>query len=263
MDTSLEGLKQGAFNATQDVANLQSSAPSLLQSLRQNLVSIFAKDNPVMKARDVALSDYLSTPARARADYLPYNMPQIEGRPLALSPTQQDAITTSRSAAALAPLFGLNEIIRNQYGSIGDIVENAATLYNSQVEAGKTRSSGLLDLYKTGVAEQEAKTKASEGVGLGDISSILSLLGESQQTQVPSLDDIFASTQKKQTQAKKKEEPNFLQKIMAAIFPAQQQPFDPYTLKPVVQKAPQNTLLNQLDTLFPSSGNALYGTGGY
>lgn len=172
MDTDLNTLKTNAYSAANDVSTISQTAPSLLAQLKQNLVGIFTKDNPVMKAREGALTDYLNTPSATRASILPSGLPVVEGSNLNLSPTQQNAITTARSNAALVPLVGLNEIIKNQYGTIGDIVSGAGTAYDASVSAAKNRATTLLDLYKTAVAEEDAKRKAADSGGL-DLASII------------------------------------------------------------------------------------------
>lgn len=179
MDQNLDTLKSNAYTAASQANDISANAPSMLQSLKQNLVGIFSKDNPVMGARETALADYLSTPQRARADLLPTNMPLIEGRNLTLSPTQQDAIVASRNAAALAPLAGLNEIIKAQYGNIGDIVQGAAGIYDATSRNAQNNATNLLNLYKAAIDEYQAKKAAASGSGglLGDnLAAILSLI---------------------------------------------------------------------------------------
>lgn len=185
-------LKQNAYDAANNVSEMTASAPSLLTQLKQNLVGIFAKDNPVLKARDDALSTYLATPSATRAEILTPNMPMVEGRNLTLSPTQQDAIVSGRQAAALAPLAGLNEIVKAQYGNIGDAVQGAGSIYDAQVRAAQGNAANLMDLYKTAIAEEEARRKAS-GTGL-DLASILAAVGGNLGVNAPSLDDIFGAS---------------------------------------------------------------------
>lgn len=187
-------LRTEAYNASNNVSEMAASAPSMLSQLKQNLVGIFSKDNPVMQARDNALSTYLSTPSATRAEILTPNMPVVEGRNLTLSPTQQDAIVSGRSAAALAPLAGLNEILKAQYGTIGDMVQGAGGIYDAQVRAAQGNVGNLIDLYKTAVAEEEAKRKASESGGL-DLASLIATIGGGLGVNAPtmSLDDIFGA----------------------------------------------------------------------
>src|SRR3990167_7948121 len=177
--SSLAGIKGQASAAVEQVANLTQATPGLLQQLQGNLTSIFAKDNPLIQARGQALSDFLSTPARARAEYLPANLPQVEGSNLNLSPTQQNALTTARSSAALAPLAGLNQIITGIYGNIPQMVQNASGLYQGQIQAAQLRANQLQQQYENELNEilkQEATRqfniqeqrlgKASSGSGL-------------------------------------------------------------------------------------------------
>lgn len=206
-------LQQQAMAASNDVGRLQSSAPTLISELKKNLVSIYAKDNPVMQARDAALSDFLSTPARARADMLPTNMAQIEGRNLTLSPTQQNAITTSRSSAALAPLMGLNQIVQAGYGNIGDIIGNAATLYENEIGAAKTRADSLMDFYKESMADRRA---SASNAGMGDsLAAILAQLNAVNNTPGITdmdvlLDQIYASDERQAEYDKTIAEPDYV-----------------------------------------------------
>ena len=181
--------------ASTDLSNLQTSVPGLLQNLRQNLVSIYAKDNPLIQARDEALSRFLSGGDVARAELLPGNLPQVAGSPLTLSPTQQNAIVSSRQAANLAPLMGLNQAVSQGYGNIGDIVKGAGDIYGSQVQAATTNLAQAVRDYENAVAqdrwekEQAEKTrqfnieearKGKEGQGL-DIISLLQAIAAGQQ----------------------------------------------------------------------------------
>ena len=187
-------LKQQAYGATNAATNMETSAPSMLSQLKQNLVGIFAKDNPIIGARNTALQDYLSTAGNARVSTLSPNLPMVEGRNLALSPTQQDAITSSRLAASLAPLAGYNEILKGMYGNIGDLVSGAGNIYETSINAANRRAGNLIDLYKTATADEQSR-RSSGGMG-EDISSILaSLFGQQQATTQPTenIDDIFGS----------------------------------------------------------------------
>jgi hypothetical protein len=171
-------------------------APNLLSELKQNLVGIFSKDNPVMKARETALSDYLSTPQRARADMLPPNMAMIEGRNLALSPTQQDAIVGSRSAAALAPLAGLNEMLKAQYGNIGEMVQGAGSIYDSTMKNAQSNAANLMQLYKMAADEEDAaaaRKAASAGSQGLDLASIMAMIRGEDPTMGANVDDFYGT----------------------------------------------------------------------
>lgn len=169
--------RQQAYESTDRLSSMQTSAPKLLTELKQNLVNIFAKDNPLIGARNTALADYLSTASQSRADVLPGNMPQVEGRALTLSPTQQNAITTSRLSASLAPLAGYNEILKGMYGNIGDLVQGAGGIYENALNAEQTRTSNLMKLYELAASEEASKRAASAaGSGGFDINAILAAL---------------------------------------------------------------------------------------
>lgn len=181
----LPALRQNATDATNQVADMQAGAPGMLNSLKQNLVGIFAKDNPIIDARNNALTDYLSESSRTRAAQLPSatgDVPGIAGRQLTYSPTQQDAMVTHNNAAALAPLAGYNEILKGMFGNIGDIVSGAGGIYNSTIQANSTRANGLMDLYKQAVNEDQFNRdlayKRSQGSGSGgtDLASIIAAI---------------------------------------------------------------------------------------
>ncbi len=202
---SSEQYRNEAYNATNEVSNLQTSAPSLLNQLKENLTGIFAKDNPLIGARNDSLANYMSAATKSRAEVLPQYMPSVEGRSLTLSPTQQDALTTARMASAFAPLAGYNEILKGMYGNIGDLVNNAGNIYSTSISAAQNRASSLMDLYKTAVADEDARRQASAksaaGSGGVDIASILASLGmggaaggEMGAGPGGSLDDFFGDT---------------------------------------------------------------------
>lgn len=172
--TDITGVRQKAQASIEDLSNLQASSPGILADLKKNLTSVFAKDNPMIAKREGYLADYLSSGAKTRASMLPSNLPVVAGSPLNLSPTQQASIESGRSAAAFAPLASINQLITGEYGTLGDLLTNAASIFQNQIEAAKLKTAGYGDLYKTMIAEQEANRKASES-GL-DFSSILTLL---------------------------------------------------------------------------------------
>lgn len=179
-----EAYKDQAVQASNNLSELQSSAPNMLNQLKSNLVGIFSKNNPVMQARETALQDYLNSPSSTRASTLPSNLPMVEGSNLTLSPTQQNAITTARSNAALVPLAGLNQIITGQYGTIGDIVQGASAAYGSSIDAAKARVSNLIDLYKVAVAEEDARNKAASSSSGIDLAAIINAIRATNGTQI-------------------------------------------------------------------------------
>lgn len=139
--SSLQPYKDAASSATNDVATQTASAPGMLNSLRQNLTSIFANDNPLISDRNTALQTFLNTPSQSRVSTLPSNLPTVAGSPLNLSPTQQDAITTAKVNAALVPLMGLNQTITGIYGNIPQLVQNAGGLYDALLGSAKFKAS--------------------------------------------------------------------------------------------------------------------------
>ena len=177
---TLDELRTRSESSIEDVAKLEQNIPGLVSGLQKNLTSIFAKDNPLIQKREGLLTDYLSTPARTAASILPTNLPVVAGSNLNLSPTQQNAISSSREAAAFAPLASLNNLIVGQYGNIGDMVRSAADQYQAQLGAAKTRSSSLFDLYRQAYAEdqdrldRDERSRAGAQPGLG--SEIAALL---------------------------------------------------------------------------------------
>lgn len=184
-DLDLTGLRTKAETAGSNLGNLQTNVPKMLSDLRSSLTSIYAKDNPLIQERGKALETFLSTPSTTRAQLLPQNLPQVEGSFLNLSPTQQAAIVSSRNAAALAPLLGLNQAVTAGYGNIGDIVGGAGTGLQALVDAQKQAAQNALQLYQLGIQETEARRKATSDQGL-DLSGILSaILAGGQQPQPP------------------------------------------------------------------------------
>ena len=188
--TSLQPLQQQIGQTSGQAASLAEGTPGLLQQLKSNLTSIFAKDNPLIAARGTALQDFLNASSQSRVATLPQNLPTVEGSQLNLSPTQQNAITTARESAALAPLAGLNQIITGIYGNIPQMVQNAAGIYQAQVQAAQLRASQLQQQYENAFQEllQQEKVRqfniqesrlggGSKGL---DLSSLLNLPGGGQ-----------------------------------------------------------------------------------
>lgn len=145
---ALNTARQGSLDASNNLANLSESSPSLLQSLQKNLVGIFTKDNPLINERENALTTYLSTPSATRASLLSSNLPVVAGSNLNLSPTQQNAIVQGREAAALAPLAGLNQAVTGMYGNIPQMVSNAGDIYKSLIGAATTRAQSARQNYE-------------------------------------------------------------------------------------------------------------------
>src|SRR3990167_9062 len=188
----MDNLAQAQSNATsasESAAKLQESIPGLLQGLKQNLVSIYQKDNPLVQQRTGLLESYLNAPDQARASYLPANQPMVEGSPLNFSPTQLQAMVSSKQNAALAPLLGVNQMINAQYGNIGDIVGNAGDIYKSQLGGAQQRAQSAMDWYKQLVGEQQFQqqesrlTKASGSGGFDPSAILAAILAQNQQQQ--------------------------------------------------------------------------------
>lgn len=183
-DLDLTGLRTKATQAGEGVAKLTSSSPQMLNELRSSLTNIFAKDNPLIRARDQALSTFLSTPGTTRAQLLPQNLPQVEGSFLNLSPTQQASIVQSRYNAALAPLLGLNQAVTAGYGTIGDIVSGAGTSLQALIDAETLKSNLAQKAFENALAQaQEARLNRTSGSGTGlDLASLIDLIRGPQQT---------------------------------------------------------------------------------
>jgi hypothetical protein len=158
--SSTQGAASAANNAAQNVANLTSSSPDLLRSLQQNLTGIFTNNNPVMAARDTALTNYLNTPSATRASLLSSNLPMVAGSNLNLSPTQQNAIVQGRENAALVPLLGLNSAVTGMYGNIPQMVANAGNIYQGILGGAKTLADLAENRYQQSTSQAEAQNAA-------------------------------------------------------------------------------------------------------
>jgi hypothetical protein len=220
--SSLDQYKQAATSASNDTANQTAAAPQLLNQLKQNLTTIFAKNNPFIAERGTALENYLNAPSQSRVSTLPGNLPNVEGSNLNLSPTQQDAVTTSRSNAALVPLLGLNQIVTGLYGNIPGMVQGAGDIYNSQIQASQLRSQqaqqglaqAMQELQMQEQARQfnvsEANKKSSAGTPasfFGDLIAAMGMNGMNQQPQnqgLPPLDGLIEPDQGKSQQSPSK-----------------------------------------------------------
>lgn len=187
----LEGLKTNAYGASEKAATMAGSLPTVLNDLKGSLNEIFNKDNPLVKERTGHLETYLAAPDKARAEYLPQNSGQV------YSPTELNALVSSRKASALAPLAGINQMLMGQYGGLKDYLGNARDLFSAAVSAAAQRAEIARQQYTDALAEQARQDALKQqefenqlarekfayekskggGGGVGNLSSILAGLG--------------------------------------------------------------------------------------
>ena len=154
----LESLRSGADTASLQASTMQASLPSVLTELKGSLNEIFNKDNPLVKERTGYLENYLSAGDRARASYLPQNSG------FAYSPTELNALVSSRQASALAPLASVNQMLIGQYGGLKDYLGQAKDLFSARVQAAYENAQRMRQRYGDEVArqQQEFENKQAE-----------------------------------------------------------------------------------------------------
>lgn len=171
-------LQNEANNASSQATNMAASLPSVLTELKGSLNQIFNKDNPLIQERTGQLSNYLSAGDNARAEYLPKNSG------FAFSPTELNAMVSSRQASALAPLASTNQMIVGQYGGLQDYLGNAKELFGARVTAAQNNATLMRQKYEDAVKAQQQEfdnnlamakfeqDKKKSGSGLGSLSGV-------------------------------------------------------------------------------------------
>jgi len=145
----LEGLRTGAEAASQTATTMQASLPGVLTELKGSLNQIFNKDNPLVKERTGQLENYLSAGDKARASYLPQNSG------FAYSPTELNALVSSRQASALAPLASTNQMLMGQYGGLKDYLGQAKDLFGARTQAAYENAQLKRQGYTDAVSRQQ------------------------------------------------------------------------------------------------------------
>lgn len=180
----VDTLRNNAYGAAQTAATMTASLPKVLTELKGSLNEIFNKDNPLVKERTGYLENYLAAPDKARAEYLPQNSGQV------YSPTELNALVSSRKASALAPLASVNQMLMGQYGGLKDYLGQAKETFQASVAAAAQRAEIARQMYGDEVARRQQefenklaldkfneekrqfdlKLKGSGGGGLGGIN---------------------------------------------------------------------------------------------
>jgi hypothetical protein len=127
--TSIEPLEREAQTAENRALQSSSASITLPDKLKQAINSRFS-NSPLIKQRETAMQDVLTSAPRARESVL-----NTINQGTILSPTQQASIIASRRAADVVPLISLNDLLNNQYGSMGDIVDAGTRGYQQIVAA--------------------------------------------------------------------------------------------------------------------------------
>jgi len=117
-------------NAAQSTAMAdKSTAATLPGMLTDALNKKFGESNPLIQARDTAMTNYLTAGTGAEKKYLPEN----QGGTI-YSPTERRSLISQDEANASVPLFSIQDLISRAYGGIGNVVKSASDAYNAQVQ---------------------------------------------------------------------------------------------------------------------------------
>ena len=141
------------FNASNQAISFKEQLPDLADKIRSALMSKFA-ENPLFAQRESAMGSFLAAPAQARADIA--QKQRETGVPL--SPTQQEAITSSRRAAAYAPLETSSAMLSTSLGGMEDIVGRGVSAFTSAATA-QTERANLMNKLREQEIERQFKEK--------------------------------------------------------------------------------------------------------
>jgi hypothetical protein len=127
------------FNSANQAISFTEQLPDLTQKLREALMTKFSTNNPLFAQRETAQQQFLNAPSQARAD-----ISQMQQGGTILSPTQQEAITSSRRSAAFAPLSSANLMLGSAYGGMEGIIKSGTDAFTAAAES-KTKQANLLN----------------------------------------------------------------------------------------------------------------------
>lgn len=127
--SSIEPLNQAA-NQAEDKALASSSASFTLPQKLQDAINSRFNNSAIVQQREAALQPVLTSADRSREA-----VAGMVNSGTILSPTQQQSIISARRAADVVPLISLNDLLQNQFGSIGDLVRAGTAGFQGQVAA--------------------------------------------------------------------------------------------------------------------------------
>ena len=156
MNQDLSNLQQQSQQAYQQAMDLTKQLPQTLRDLTNNLNKTFSTNNPLMQQRTGMMEDYLASADKARAEYL------ASGK--AYSPTQLQAMTSARQAAALAPLAGINQQIVGQAGGIQDYLGFAQASLNAQIQAQQMAAQAAQQAYNNELQRQQWEVQKQQSM---------------------------------------------------------------------------------------------------
>lgn len=159
------------FQAGNDAISFKEQLPDLASKLREALTAKF-NESPLFKQRETAMSEFLSAPGAIRADI---SKMQKEGT--ILSPTQQEAITGARRAAAFAPLETSNLLLGNTLGGLENMISGGVKAFEAASTA-KTERANLLNTMRQQEIERQFKERElslKEGGGGLSFSNLMSI----------------------------------------------------------------------------------------
>jgi len=181
---SIEPLNQAA-NQAEDKAVASSAASYTLPQKLQDAINSRFNNSPLLQQRDAALAPVLTSADRSREA-----VAGMVNSGTILSPTQQQSIMSARRAADVVPLISLNDLLQNQFGSIGDLVRAGTAGFQGQVAAdqgaaqlARERANSALSNL---IAQRELALKEQQASGSGSmLEQILPYLLNQGQGQSP------------------------------------------------------------------------------
>lgn len=127
---SLDPLRRSADTASQEAVNQQAAGALLPGMLRDALTKKFTDNNPLITQRGTALTGYMTAAEGAANEQ---RAVQQSGNPY--SPTQLRSLQGQREAAALVPLVGINYLLGQQTGTIGDVIDATTGAFQANTAA--------------------------------------------------------------------------------------------------------------------------------
>lgn len=125
--SSIEPLKQQA-NQAEDRALASSAAQYTLPQKLSDAINSRFNNSQIVQQRQEAIKPVLTSAPRAREA-----VAGMVNSGTILSPTQQQSIIASRRAADVVPLISLNDMLSNQFGQIGSLVDAGTRGFQAQV----------------------------------------------------------------------------------------------------------------------------------
>lgn len=152
----LDRLRKKAQSEGEMLGEVTESALTLPDMLRESLTRKLSRDDPIIKQRESALSNFLSSADRARAEFSPQQQDVV------LSPTQQRALVSSRRASALTPLASLNDIMAARGMGLENIIGSTGRAAQAEVQRQQLRSQAAQQAFSNLISQKQLQLQQAK-----------------------------------------------------------------------------------------------------